>query len=86
MHVFYSGMVQGVGFRYTTARLARNRQVTGFVRNLPDGRVELVAEGEHEEVEGLLAEVRERMSGCIGDEDVARENASGAFRDFSIAF
>jgi acylphosphatase len=43
--VFYSGLVQGVGFRYTTQRIAQQHAFAGFVRNLPDGRVQLVAEG-----------------------------------------
>src|SRR5688572_25939207 len=57
--VLYSGRVQGVGFRYTTRSIARKYQVSGFVRNLPDGRVELVAEGAAHELEAFLGEVRE---------------------------
>ena len=66
--VYYSGHVQGVGFRYTTQSVARRFAVTGFVRNLPDGRVELVAEGEQREVEAFLAQVREHFSDRIRDE------------------
>ena len=54
--VLYAGHVQGVGFRYTVQRLARGYSVTGFVRNLSDGRVELVVEGESGEVDGFLEE------------------------------
>ena len=48
LHILYEGRVQGVGFRYTTKSVANGFEVTGTVRNLTDGRVELVAEGERE--------------------------------------
>lgn len=53
-HVFYEGRVQGVGFRYTTRRIAQEYDVVGWVRNLPDGRVELLVAGEPKEVTGFL--------------------------------
>lgn len=65
--VLYEGRVQGVGFRYTAERLARRFDVAGFVRNLDDGRVELVAEGEPSELDGLLEAVRDAMSRYIRD-------------------
>lgn len=57
--VHYSGHVQGVGFRYSVKQLATGFEVTGSVRNLPDGRVELHAQGERAEVEAFLAAIRE---------------------------
>ena len=63
--VRYSGRVQGVGFRYTAQHLASGFAVTGFVRNCPDGGVELVAEGETDEVEPFLAAVAARMASHI---------------------
>jgi len=83
--VYYSGTVQGVGFRYTARSLARGRGVTGFVKNLSDGRVELVAEGEAGEVEGLLAEVEEAMGGYVSAADVRDEPPTGEFRGFGVA-
>jgi acylphosphatase len=81
--VYYSGDVQGVGFRYTTRGLARGYPVTGTVRNLPDGRVELVAEGEPDEVERFLEAVRRRMGSYIADVSVQDESPQG-FADFRI--
>ena len=65
-HVFYEGRVQGVGFRYTARQIAKGWDVTGWVRNLPDGRVELLVGGDSAEVEGFLAAMREsELSGFI---------------------
>lgn len=58
-HVFYEGHVQGVGFRFTCKQIARGYDVVGWVRNLPDGRVELQCSGEREEVEGFLEAIAE---------------------------
>jgi acylphosphatase len=57
--VFYEGWVQGVGFRYTCKRLAQGYEVCGWVRNLPDGRVELQCSGELGEVDGFLNAIGE---------------------------
>jgi acylphosphatase len=63
--VLYSGQVQGVGFRYTTQSLAQQFAVSGFVRNLPSGDVEMVAEGEADEVQGFLDALQQRMARYI---------------------
>jgi acylphosphatase len=63
--VYYSGRVQGVGFRYTAQDLAQGFAVAGYVRNLPNGDVELVAEGESTEVEAFLRAVGDRMGHYI---------------------
>jgi acylphosphatase len=71
--VYFSGRVQGVGFRDTSQRLALLHVVGGYVRNLPDGRVELVAEGEQEAADGLLAAIGRRMQRYISDTQVLAE-------------
>jgi len=78
--VLYSGRVQGVGFRYTAHSLAAGYPVAGYVRNLPSGEVELVAEGEDSVVEAFLAAVARRMAAYISNtmvQDVAPSGQRG---------
>lgn len=80
----YTGHVQGVGFRETTRRLAEGFEVTGFVKNLPDGRVELIAEGLPGELDRFLTAVAKRMEGRIRNVAVDVRPALGEFTDFGI--
>ena len=82
--VVYTGRVQGVGFRYTACRLAQGHAVTGFVRNLRDGNVELVVEGSTAEVNGLLNDITAAMSGYIQETRTTHEQPSGQFTVFEI--
>jgi acylphosphatase len=75
--VHYFGRVQGVGFRYTAHRLAQGFAVAGHVRNLPDGSVEIVAEGEADQVDGFLAAVRRRMAGYIERDTIIDDTPTG---------
>jgi len=84
--VLFSGRVQGVGFRHTTCRIARGFPVTGFVRNLADGRVEAVAEGPSDEVERFFLKVADEMAGLIRETVVRDEPARAQFADFSIRY
>jgi acylphosphatase len=85
MHIFYSGRVQGVGFRYTAKNLAMGYEVTGAIRNLPDGRVELVAEGLKDELEAFQRGIRESgLGGFISNEQLTWEDPKGEFRGFEI--
>lgn len=83
---FFSGAVQGVGFRFTAERIARKFSVSGFVKNLPNGQVELVAEGRDESVEQFLQAVREAFSHSIQDVKVDWSPATGEFKNFGIKF
>jgi acylphosphatase len=86
MCIFYSGHVQGVGFRYTTKTVAAGYEVTGSVRNLPDGRVELIAEGARAELEAFRAAIREAgMAGFVRDEKVTWSEAQNELHGFEIA-
>ena len=85
MHIFYSGRVQGVGFRYTAKNVAMGYEVTGAVRNLPDGRVELVAEAPRDELEAFRQGIRESGLGSfISNEEINWEEPKGEFRGFEI--
>ncbi len=85
MRILYSGQVQGVGFRYTARTVATGFSVTGIVRNLPDGRVELVAEGAKEELDAFRQAIRESgLDHFIRQEDATWHEASGEFRGFDI--
>lgn len=82
--VLYSGRVQGVGFRYTSKRVAGGHNITGFVCNHPDGTVELVAEGNTEELDRFFAEIGETMGHHIHDAHVQIAPASGQYGTFEI--
>lgn len=82
--VLYSGRVQGVGFRVTVKQLSCGYDVTGTVRNLPDGRVELIAEGARPELEAFLTGIEEsELSGFIAKKHVTWQVAQGNLRGFT---
>lgn len=84
--VYFSGTVQGVGFRYATRRLAEGYEVTGFVRNLDDGRVEMVAEGRELEIQRFIAAIRQEMGGYVTKLEQTAGPAEGNFQGFGIRF
>lgn len=83
--VIFSGDVQGVGFRYTAARIARGFAVTGYVRNLRDGRVEMVAEGTPDELDAFVESVAREMGRHIRSMNRLKRPATGKYAAFSIA-
>ena len=76
--IFYSGRVQGVGFRYTTAKLAKRFDVAGYVQNLDDGRVRLDVQGGADQVDGLIAAVQQALGRNITHQDTADHPADPA--------
>lgn len=84
--VLFRGHVQGVGFRATTARIASGLAVTGTVRNLPDGRVELVAEGEPAELNELLRQVRDHFPTNLNDCETTTAPPAGALEGFAVVY
>jgi acylphosphatase len=85
-HLFYTGRVQGVGFRYMVREIACGYDVTGFVRNLADGRVELVGEGCETELQAFLEAIRvSQLSSHIRHADAAWSDGTGQFKGFEIS-
>ena len=81
---YFSGRVQGVGFRYTVKNVALQYHVNGFVKNLPDGRVQLVMEGPDPDMDRLVEDVSQRMNGYIKKVDAVEDPATGEFQHFQI--
>ncbi|MBI5765046.1 MAG: acylphosphatase [Planctomycetes bacterium] len=84
--VHYSGRVQGVGFRYSTCQIAVGHDVTGYVKNLPDGRVELVVEGLSKDVTRFLTTVAAELSLHIRGAEAAESPGTGEFSGFDVRF
>lgn len=82
--VHYTGHVQGVGFRFTAAAIAQSYPVQGFVQNLPDGRVLLVAEGAAGDVAAFLEDIAGRMSRFIRESLIDEGPATGEFSVFEV--
>lgn len=86
-HVFVSGRVQGVFFRSKTRYEAKKRGVKGWVRNLPDGRVEAIFEGEEKSVKELIDFCKRGPSGArVTNVDVLWERPAGEFKDFEVKY
>lgn len=84
--VIYRGRVQGVGFRATTHSIASGFDVVGYVRNLPNGNVELVAEGSAVELQNFLNAIREQLEGYIDEAIVSDVTSEGDLQGFRIRY
>jgi acylphosphatase len=84
--VLFYGTVQGVGFRYAACKAAGRHEIGGIVRNLSDGAVQCVVEGEQAQIDMFLADLRERMSGYIEDEKHQTLPFTGQYSGFGVAF
>ena len=83
---YYSGVVQGVGFRFTARDLAYRYKVGGWVKNLFDGRVELEIEGEEKAVNSILNDLRQEFARSITSIELKELPISGSSREFQISF
>ena len=86
VEVHYAGRVHGVGFRFTTERFAAAYKVVGYVKNLADGRVELVAESEEETLKGFLEAIRQDMGHLVTKYSINWFPPTGEFKRFEVRF
>lgn len=85
-NVIFLGRVQGVGFRFTVHRMAGRHRLTGFVRNLPDGTVEMFAQGPAEDVDACISDIQESFGGYVRDVNITEVPPDPRYTDFKITF
>ena len=85
-HVYYSGRVQGIGFRFTAVDFANELGITGWVKNLRDGRVEVIAEGYEDELKEFLDRLRKTFADYIADEEPTWQALTAEYKDFAIKY
>jgi acylphosphatase len=86
VHVVYEGRVQGVGFRFTCQRIAEGLGLVGWVRNMPDGNVEVAVEGSKDEIDEFLSSLKNSMGRYISRENVVWKSFKGECKGFNIRF
>ena len=86
MQIYFSGTVQGVGFRYVTHRIASGFDVSGYVRNLPDGRVLVDVEGDKKIIEEFINTIKEKMCGYIRNVEINDVIPGNEFNGFDVKF
>ncbi|MCP4261751.1 MAG: acylphosphatase [Planctomycetes bacterium] len=85
-HITFTGRVQGVGFRFTARRAANRRQLTGYVRNMPNGSVEMLAQGRPVEVDDCIQDIQGYFSGYIRETKIVEIPPDTKYADFQITF
>jgi len=86
LHLFYSGRVQGIGFRYFVLNIASQLKISGWVKNLDDGRVEIIAQASEDILKNFLQEINQQFCGSIKDSNTEWLPASGELSGFQIKF
>ena len=84
--IIFTGRVQGVGFRFTARRAASRRQLTGFVRNVPDGTVEMLAQGRSEDIDDCIQDLKEYFTGYLKETSIEEIPPDPRYIDFKITF
>ena len=85
-NIVFKGHVQGIGFRFTVERIAIKLGVVGWIKNLADGNVEVLAEADRDIVDGFLDKIRDSFKKYIVDEEINVSEATGKFNDFQVRF
>ena len=84
--IIFAGRVQGVGFRFTARRAADRRQLTGYVRNMPDGTVEMLAQGRPEDIDDCIQDLKEYFAGYLKETRIEEIPPNPKHTDFQITF
>ncbi len=84
--IIFTGRVQGVGFRFTARRAAYRRQLTGFVRNLPDGTVEMLAQGPAQDIDDCIQDIKEYFGDYLRETKTQEMPTDPKYKDFRITF
>jgi len=84
--IIFVGRVQGVGFRFTIRRAASRRLLNGFVRNVPDGTVEMLAQGRSEDIDDCIQDIKEYFAGYIRETRIEEVPSDPRYTDFKITF
>jgi acylphosphatase len=85
-HIIFTGRVQGVGFRFTALRIANRYQLTGWVRNLPDGTVEMVAQGPPDSISDCVRDIEDSFTGYLREAKIDEISTNAQYKDFKITF
>ena len=85
-HIIFTGRVQGVGFRFTAFHTANRYRLTGFVRNCPDGTVEMLAQGLSEDIDDCIRKIKESFTGYIRETKIEQVPPDPQYTDFKITF
>jgi acylphosphatase len=85
-HIIFTGHVQGVGFRFTAHRIANRYQLTGFVRNLYDGNVEMLTQGSGQDMDNCIQDIKNSFAGYIREALINEIPADPKYKDFRITF
>ena len=85
-HIIFIGQVQGVGFRFTAFRIANRYKLSGFVRNSPDGTVEMLTQGRSEDIDNCIRDIRDSLAGYIRETKIEEIPTNPQYKDFKITF
>ena len=85
-HIVFAGQVQGVGFRFTAFDVANRHQLTGLVRNLMDGSVEMIAQGRPDDIDDCIRDIKESLSSYIRETKIEEISPDPKYKDFKITF
>ena len=85
-HIIFVGRVQGVGFRFTAHRMANRHQLSGFVRNMSDGTVEMLAQGSVNDIDDCIQDLKEYYPGYIRESEIEEIPPDPQYTDFRITF